>query len=129
MSLKSLKQFASHVMATTAILSSTSAMADLSPKDKAVALIESIESGDQAPVAYINPNKYIQHNLAVADGLQGFGEVLAQLPPNSAQARVKRALQDGDYVVTHTEYELFGPKVGFDIFRYEDGLIVEHWDN
>ncbi|MBQ8069741.1 MAG: hypothetical protein IJ202_02690, partial [Bacteroidales bacterium] len=23
----------------------------------------------------------------------------------------------------------FGPKVGFDIFRFEDGKIVEHWDN
>ncbi len=24
---------------------------------------------------------------------------------------------------------IFGPKIGFDIFRFEDGLIVEHWDN
>ncbi len=29
----------------------------------------------------------------------------------------------------HTEYDFFGPKVGFDIFRFEDGKIVEHWDN
>jgi predicted SnoaL-like aldol condensation-catalyzing enzyme len=26
-------------------------------------------------------------------------------------------------------YDFFGPKIGFDIFRFEDGLIVEHWDN
>src|ERR1700730_3132160 len=38
-------------------------------------------------------------------------------------------LQDGDFVVVHTDYNFFGPKVGFDIFRFEDGKIVEHWDN
>ena len=30
---------------------------------------------------------------------------------------------------TQTVYDFFGPKVGFDIFRFENGLIVEHWDN
>ena len=29
----------------------------------------------------------------------------------------------------HTDYNFFGPKIGFDIFRFEDGKIVEHWDN
>lgn len=101
----------------------------LSNQDKAIALISSIETGDSAPVAYINSAKYIQHNLAVADGLQGFGEVLQALPQGSAKARVQRAFTDGDYVVLHTDYNFFGPKSGFDVFRFEDGLIVEHWDN
>ncbi|MBY5979192.1 nuclear transport factor 2 family protein [Ferrimonas balearica] len=101
----------------------------MTQQEKAVALIESIENGDPAPVAYINPDKYIQHNLAVADGLAGFGAVLQQLPPGSARAEVQRAFTDGDYVVLHTKYDFFGPKAGFDVFRFEDGLIVEHWDN
>lgn len=29
----------------------------------------------------------------------------------------------------HCNYEFFGPKVGFDVYRFEDGKIVEHWDN
>ena len=37
--------------------------------------------------------------------------------------------QDGDYVFAHTDYNFFGPKIGFNIFRFEDGKIVEHWDN
>lgn len=102
---------------------------ELTNKEKAVALIESIETGDPKPAGYINPNKYIQHNLSVGDGLAGFAEVLHQLPEGSAKARVVRAFQDGDYVFTHTEYDFFGPKIGFDIFRFEEGLIVEHWDN
>ncbi|WP_417344472.1 hypothetical protein [Ferrimonas sp.] len=98
-------------------------------EQKVVALLESIETGDQAPVAYINPNKYTQHNLAVKDGLAGFGEVLQALPEGSAKADVKRVFEYGEYVVAHTEYNFFGPKAGFDIFRFENGLIVEHWDN
>jgi predicted SnoaL-like aldol condensation-catalyzing enzyme len=100
-----------------------------SNKDKAVELLKAIETGASAPIAYINPNKYIQHNLAAADGLAGFGELMKALPPNSAKANTARAFQDGDYVFTHTEYNFFGPKIGFDIFRFENGLIVEHWDN
>lgn len=104
-------------------------MSNHNNKQKVVELLNSIETGDNNPVGYINPNKYIQHNLAVADGLQGFGELLRQLPPNSARVKIVRVFQDGDYVFTHTDYNFFGPKVGFDIFRFEQGKIVEHWDN
>lgn len=98
-------------------------------KLKVVELLKSIETGASEPVAYINPNKYIQHNLAVGDGLAGFGAVLQALPAGSAKANTYRAFQDGDFVFAHTEYNFFGPKIGFDIFRFEDGKIVEHWDN
>ena len=40
-------------------------------KQQAVDLLRSIETGDTNPLAYINPNKYVQHNLAVGDGLAG----------------------------------------------------------
>ncbi|MDO8892689.1 MAG: nuclear transport factor 2 family protein [Sulfurimicrobium sp.] len=98
-------------------------------KQQVTSLLNSIETGDQKPVAYINSNKYIQHNLAVGDGLAGFGAVLQALPKNSAKVNTVRIFQDGDYVIAHTDYNFFGPKVGFDIFRFENGLIVEHWDN
>lgn len=103
--------------------------ADVSNEHKAIALLNSIETGDTRAIEYVNPDKYIQHNLAVADGLKGFGEVMKMLPPGSAQVNVVRHFQDGDYVVTHTDYNFFGPKIGFDVFRFEDGKIVEHWDN
>ena len=102
---------------------------ELSKKEKVVALLNSFNTGDQTPVSYINPEKYIQHNLAVGDGLAGFGAVMANAPEGGFKARVVRAFEDGDFVFTHTEYDFFGPKAGFDVFRFEDGLIVEHWDN
>jgi predicted SnoaL-like aldol condensation-catalyzing enzyme len=98
-------------------------------KQKVVALLKSLETGATEPVGYINPNKYIQHNLAVGDGLAGFGAVLQALPPNSAKAKIVRVFEDGDFVFAHTDYNFFGPKIGFDIFRFENGKIVEHWDN
>ena len=98
-------------------------------RQKVVGLLKAIETGATEPVGYINPNKYIQHNLGVADGLAGFGALLQALPPNSAKVNTVRSFQDGDFVFTHTDYNFFGPKIGFDIFRFEDGKIVEHWDN
>lgn len=98
-------------------------------KQKVVELLNSIENGDKKPASYINPNRYIQHNLTVKDGIAGFAEVLSHLPKGSAKVDVKRVFKDGDFVFTHTKYNFFGPKVGFDIFRFEDGKIVEHWDN
>ena len=106
-------------------------MNTISNKDKAVALLKAIETGDNAPIAYVNAENYKQHNLGVADGLDGFGAALAQLAdyPEKARVNTVRAFEDGDYVILQTEYNFFGSKAGFDIFRFEDGLIVEHWDN
>jgi predicted SnoaL-like aldol condensation-catalyzing enzyme len=98
-------------------------------KSQVIALLKSIETGDMAALACISPTKYIQHNLSVADGLDGFGAALQALPKGSAKANVLRVFQEGDFVFAHTEFNFFGPKVGFDIFRFEDGKIVEHWDN
>ncbi len=97
-------------------------------KQQVIELLKSIETGDAKPVTYINPNRYIQHNLALGGGLAGFGAVLQQLPKGSAKVNTVRVFQDGDVVFAHTDYNFFGPKIGFDIFRSEDGKIVEHWD-
>ena len=100
----------------------------LTNAEKAVAVIESLGTDNAEPVAFINPDKYIQHNLAVGDGLAGFGELVSILPKETSAKNI-RVFEDGDFVFMHNEYDFFGPKVGFDIFRFEDGKIVEHWDN
>lgn len=110
-------------------ISKTKKTVKMENKQQVVSLLKAIETGAAEPIGYINPNKYIQHNLGAADGLAGFGALLQALPPNSAKVNTVRAFQDGDFVFTHTDYDFFGPKTGFDIFRFEDGKIVEHWDN
>jgi len=103
---------------------------ETSNKEKVKELLEAIETGATEPIAYINANKYIQHNQAVGDGLAGFGAVLGALnQAGGGKVEVQRVFEDGNYVIAHTKYDFFGPKAGIDIFRFEDGLIVEHWDN
>jgi predicted SnoaL-like aldol condensation-catalyzing enzyme len=65
----------------------------------------------------------------VADGVAGFRARLEALPKGTAQVNTVRVFQYGNLVFAHTEYNIGGAKVGFDIFRFEDGKIVEHWDN
>ncbi len=98
-------------------------------KQQVVALLKSIETGESQPMSVINPQYYTQHNLGAADGLAGVEALLQLLPPHSARVQTIRVFQDGAFVFTHTDYDFFGPKIGFDIFRFEEGLIVEHWDN
>jgi predicted SnoaL-like aldol condensation-catalyzing enzyme len=95
-------------------------------KRQVVDLLKSLVTGDDGPIAYINPNKYIQHNLAVGDGLAGVMAHFQSLPKGSTKVNTVRVFQDGEFVFTHTDYDFFGPKVGFDIFRLENGKIVEH---
>lgn len=101
----------------------------MNKKVQVVDLLKALETGAAEPVRVINPEKYIQHNLAIPNGLDGFGSFFASLPPNSVKANTVRVFEDGDYVFAQTDYEFFGPKVGFDVFRFENGKIVEHWDN
>ena len=42
-------------------------------KQQVVALLKAIETGAAEPLVIITPDKYIQHNLAAADGLVGLG--------------------------------------------------------
>ncbi|MBU2973447.1 nuclear transport factor 2 family protein [Zobellia sp. B3R18] len=124
----------STVLVSALSLSSCNAQDDdtsteVSNEEKVIQLLKSIETGAQEPAAYINPYNYVQHNLEVADGIAGFIATLQALPPNSAKVNTVRTFEDGDYIFTHTDYNFFGPKIGFDVFRFENGLIVEHWNN
>ena len=82
-------------------------------KRQVVELLKSLETGDCSPLATINPNKYIQHNLRVADGLAGFRQRLESLPKGAAKVNTVRAFQDGNFVFTHTEYKHRRPQGWF----------------
>ena len=117
-------------------------MTQKTQKQQVTELLKAIETGAAEPVGYINAENYKQHNLAIADGLAGFGATLQALPAGSAHVNTVRVFQDGDYVFAHTDYNFFGDKIGFDIFRFESGVhssfydlfrvengkIAEHWD-
>jgi predicted SnoaL-like aldol condensation-catalyzing enzyme len=55
--------------------------------------------------------------------------LLKRLSTTSPRVNIVRAFEDGDFVFAHTEYDFARRNIGFEIFRFEDGRAVEHWDN
>jgi predicted SnoaL-like aldol condensation-catalyzing enzyme len=109
--------------------------ADLEANKKTV--LEFYEAGlnkkdFEAAAKYFGP-KYIQHNPGAPDGIEGFKTFVNFLRtkfPNS-HSEIKKALADGDYVILHVHAVREPGTLGraiVDIFRLEDGKIVEHWD-
>lgn len=92
-------------------------------------LLKGIETGDPASVAVVNEEKYIQHNPQTHEGSIGLAELFKQLAKTSPRVNIVRVFEDGDYVFAHTEYDFTDRNIGFEIFRFEDGQAVEHWDN
>lgn len=98
-------------------------------KDKIRALLKSIETGDPAPVAFVDEAKYIQHNPQTREGGEGLAALFQRLSKTSPRVNVVRAFEDGDFVFGHTEYDFASHKIGFEVFRFVNGRAVEHWDN
>lgn len=78
-------------------------------------------------------DRYTQHNPQAVDGAEAFiGFVKwyrGEFP--ALHVEIKRMIAEGDLVVTHgvirTSPEDRG-NAAVDIFRLEDGKIIEHWD-
>lgn len=85
-----------------------------------------------AAAKYFGP-RYIQHNPGAKDGIEGFKEFVAFLKekfPNY-KSEIKRVFVEGDFVILHV-HNIREPgargRAIVDIFRLENGKIVEHWD-
>ena len=86
----------------------------------------------EAASRYLGP-RYVQHNPLVGEGKEGFKAFLemlrAEFPDNHNE--IKRVFADGDYVIIHVHSVRIPGTRGraiFDLFKLEDGKIVEHWD-
>ncbi len=77
--------------------------------------------------------EYKQHNPLVADNPEGLEEFVNFLRTEfpEAKSEIKRVFADGDYVILHVhslrKLNTRGRAI-VEIFRLEDGKIVEHWD-
>lgn len=86
----------------------------------------------EAALKYVG-DRYVQHNPNAADGPEGFRKFIGFLCEKFPQSRseIKRVFTDGDYVILHVHAVRQPGDRGsaiIDIFRLEQGKIVEHWD-
>lgn len=77
--------------------------------------------------------RYVQHNPGAADGVEGLKAFIGFLRdkfPNY-HSDIKRVFADGDYVILHVHNVPTPGARGnaiMDIFKLENGKVVEHWD-
>lgn len=92
-------------------------------------LLKGIETGDATAAAVVNEAKYIQHNPQTHEGSEGLAALFARLSKTNPRVTFVRVFEDGDFAFAHNEYDFSSLRVAFEVFRFENGLAVEHWDN
>jgi predicted SnoaL-like aldol condensation-catalyzing enzyme len=78
-------------------------------------------------------SRYTQHNPRAADGPEGLKAFIAFLRDKMPDyhSDIKRVFADGDYVILHVHNIPTAGSRGnaiVDIFKLENGKLVEHWD-
>ena len=103
-------------------------------KALAVALVEDVLMGKNPAkiTEYISAENYAQHNPFIKDGLAGIVEAVEALTAQNNMfqyTEIHAVLGEGNFVLTISEGQWNGTTNAFyDLFRMEDGMIVEHWD-
>jgi predicted SnoaL-like aldol condensation-catalyzing enzyme len=92
-----------------------------------------INKKDYAAASSNIGDRYRQHNPLVADGPEGLAAFVDFLKAEhpGAHSHVKQVFADGDHVILHV-HSMRPPhprgRAIIEIFRLEEGKIVEHWD-
>lgn len=81
---------------------------------------------------YINPAEYLQHNPDAGDGLEGLQDLMAANAAKGLKIRYDEigiVVAEGNFVLTGVAGAKGDtPTAFYDLWRLEEGLIVEHWD-
>src|SRR6266581_4493027 len=96
------------------------------------AIIEIFRNRNPTAIDRFFSEPFVQHDPNIADGLSGLKAFAAEVASSpTANVTTYRTLVDGDIVMLHSKYEglrgFAGPVIAFDLFRFADGKIVEHW--
>ena len=102
-------------------------------KAKVKALFKMLVTGDPEAMAgaigeYFDPN-YHQHNPDAGDGVAGFVSAVQSGKLNFKADKQHKVLGEGNFVLSISEGTHRGnPAVFYDLLRFDNGKIVEHWD-
>jgi predicted SnoaL-like aldol condensation-catalyzing enzyme len=92
-------------------------------------LLKCIETGASEPLSVVNEAKYIQHNPQTHEGSEGLAALFKRLSKTEPKVNMVRGFEDGAFVFAQMEYDFSSRKICFEVFRFEGGQAVEHWDN
>ncbi len=96
--------------------------------DKVLTVFHGIAARDaELATRHVNPHWYVEHDPHVGDGVAGLRRYVEQIGSAEHRLDVIRAYEDDDQVVVQADGAVRGDGTFFDVFRFEDGLIVEHW--
>lgn len=103
----------------------------ISNKEKALAiLLQGIGQGDENVIRNYTREDYIQHSPTIANGQKGFLGWITMIKKDkltTPEIKVVRVLEDGDFVILHSDVQAPNRKAAFDVFRFKDGMAAEHW--
>jgi predicted SnoaL-like aldol condensation-catalyzing enzyme len=96
------------------------------------ATIAIFQDRDSTSIDRFFSEPFVQHDPNIGDGLPGLRAFATELANSPAtNVTIYRTVVDGDIVMLHSKYEgwpgFSGPVIAFDLFRFKDGKIVEHW--
>jgi len=80
---------------------------------------------------FIEESHYAQHASKIGDGIARLRDRIASVAKEGGQLHLtpRRFVAEGNFVLVLTEGDLpTGPTALYDLFRVENGKIVEHWD-
>ena len=95
--------------------------------ETALGFLKSSETSDIEFVKKWVSENYTPHYPSIATGRDALLKFYEDLKDMNFKLDFKRVIEDGNYVAIQSGYP--GPMVVIDIFRFEDGKIVEHWAN
>ena len=75
---------------------------------------------------------FVQHDPNIGDGRPGLRAFVTELANSpTTNVTIYRTVVDGDIVMLHSKYQgwpgFSEQVIAFDVFRFKDGKIVEHW--
>jgi predicted SnoaL-like aldol condensation-catalyzing enzyme len=96
------------------------------------AVISVFRNRDPGAIDLYFAETLIQHDPNIADGVAGLKTFLTEVARSPrTDVEIYRTLVDDDVVMLHSKYDgmpgFSGSAIAFDLFRFKNGKIVEHW--